>query len=291
MPNHVRMEQIKKILNPQNRPQDPLSDLRDRLVNPGQDHRGGPEQREFLQAVAENDFLTYLSSRHIGDNFVNMGLPLLPDKLQEAEFVRAPVTTAQSIWDTYRTLIPQEAASVSVWNAVTLYNVQYDRLEASYLVAASEKVSGRERIQKVLRTGKKQPIDDCVRTVFRSMGGLRRIRGNASVISDCTLSRYWWMGKVIEDTTGGQNLDESRVWEELNRYWSVIAEWAVRRLTIIANPVLMAGLISYLLVQPVPTQEHMRRLLRRIGMIFSEVSPYAWSAHEVKQMLLQGEKL
>ena len=286
-PGHERIEQVRQILNPEGRPVDPLTDLRDRLVNPSKQHRGGSAQIEFLQAVEGNALLEYLAGQGIGQEFASLGTPLLPVKLQEAEFVKAPVSTARMIRSTYRSLSLQEAASVSVWNAITLHNIQEERLEAPYLAASNDKSSGRHRIQKALRTRnrkrKQKQIDDCVRTVFRTMGGLRRIRGYVSVISDCTLSRHWWMGHTIESAA----VDDNRAWEELNRFWRVIAEYAMRRLTIIGNPVLMHGLITHRTSHPVGTQARLEEVLKRMGVLFSEVSAHSWSKNDVQDLLSQ----
>ena len=288
MDNSERINQAREVLNPKLLNPDPLSALRDQLVNQRQQHRGGKQQREFLSAVESNIFLEYLDSQKVGTKFDSLGIPLLDVKLQESEFVKPPVTTAQLIWNAFRSLSPQEASNVGVWNAITLHNIQEGRLEASYLAASSEKISGRHRMQIALKNRKRQQIDDCVRTVFRTMGGLRRIRGTVSVISDCTLSRHWWMGKVLEEICSDWPVNEDRAWEELSRHWNMIAEWAVRRLTIIASPVLMAGLVSLLLNRSISTRKEMEMVLRRVGMTFSEVSLHSWSLEEVQASLLKG---
>ena len=285
---HDYIERVRQILNPEGRSVNPLTDLRDRLVNPGQAHRGGEAQVEFLRAVEGNVLLEYLARHGVGKEFESLGTPLLPVKLQESEFVKAPVSTARMIRSTYRSLSPQAAASVNVWNAITLHNIQEDRLEAPYLAASSDKISGRHRIQKALRARnrkqKRKQVDDCVRTVFRTMGGLRRIRGYVSVISDCTLSRHWWMGHTIENAV----LDDNRAWEELNRFWGVIAEYAMQRLTIIGSPVLMHGLITHLTSHPVDTQARLEEVLKRMGVLFSEVSGHSWSRNDVQDLLFQS---
>lgn len=295
MSDRARILQARKILNPRGLQRDPLTGLRDRLVNSGMKHRGGPEQREFLEAVADNRLVDYLTRQGIGSAYADLGTPPLAAKLQEAEFVKAPVSTAQRIRATYQALTPQEASNVSVWNAITLHNISIDRMEASYLAASSERESGRARIERALRTqaekARNKAMDDCVRTAFRTMGGLMRIRGNVSVISDCTLSRYWWLGHIIENARTDLALDETRAWEELNRYWNVMSEWAVRRLTLLAAPSVMAGLIAYLTQEPAATQDAVKELMMRIGSRFSETSPYAWSADEVRRWLARSAPL
>ena len=295
MSDRARIVQARKILNPRGARRDPLTRLRDQLVNSGTEHRGGPEQREMLEAVRDNRLVDYLASQGVGSAYAELGTPSLADKLQEAEFVKAPVNTARRIRATYTALTPQEASNVSVWNAITLHNISVDRMDASYLAASNERESGRARIEKAFGKGTKdarnKAMDACVRTVFRTMGGLMRIRGNVSVISDCTLSRHWWLGHVIESARAELALDETRAWEELNRHWSVISGWAVKRLTLLAVPSVMAGLTAYLAHAPAVTTAGVEDLMKRIGSRFSETSPYAWSADEVRSWLARSAPL
>ncbi len=288
----TRIDSARQALNPRNQAKDPLTRLRNRLVNPSQEHRGGPEQVDFLAAVANNTFLDYLGTQSVGQDFAELNIPLLANKLQEGEFVKAPVNTAQRIRATFKDLTQQEASYVSVWNAVTLHNIQENRLEASYLAASSDKESGKARIQKALNHSgnsqkAKKAIDGCVRTVFRTMGGLVRIRGNVSVISDCVFSRHWWLGHVIEQARTELEFDETAAWEALNRHWSSISEWAVRRLTIVAAPTITAGLIATLIECP---KTDPRDLMQRIGVKFSDVSPYFWTATEIYDWLVHGDR-
>ena len=193
------IEQARLALNPDQLNTDPMTGLRNSLVNKNTGHRGGREQVEFLQAVADNDFLQYLGEQGVRLNFEKLETsPLntvLPFRMQETEFVRSPVSTAREIRKCYHGLTHQAASSVAVWNAITLCNIHASRIEASFLVASTNNETGYVRIKKSLKglrpsrlPGRKdtdkmrQAVDDCVRTVFRSMGGLHSIRGYTSVI-------------------------------------------------------------------------------------------------------------
>ena len=293
------IEQARRALNPQQQSRDPLDDLRRKLVRtsrqttPG--HRGGPEQVAFLEAVAENRFLEYLRAQNVNIDFSQLrSAPLnatLPEQLEESEFVKPPVSTARKIRDCYSSLTPAAAASVAVWNVISLHNIQSGRLDASFLAADNERTGGRARIQAALcghypeqaddDAPSRTVIDRCVRTVFRRMGGLYHIRGSASVISDCTLSRHWWMGYFTERAIRELALYTDDVWDTLNPHWGQMAEFAVRRLTILANPALMVGLIAHLLYRPAGTNRELEELLRSIGREFSTVDLHAWSAAQI----------
>ncbi len=299
-------------LNPERKNPDPLSALRNRLVFKGSQrhiHPGDPlfpEYIAFLESIRDNRFLQYLHDKEMHFDFATLeSTPLsvtLPDRLTESQFVGAPVSTTRTVRECYRDLSPQAASSVAVWNAITLHNIAEGRLKESFLAADSGKEPGHVRIQNALkgvrrnrkresakeREKKRRAADGCVRTAFRSMGGLHTsIRGSASVISDCTLSRLWWMGKIVEETSSDLELgiDEMDAWYALNPKWPIIAEWAVKKLTILANPSLMRGLVAHLSECPLQTQKQLRYLLRHIGQEFSTVDLHAWTAAEVRDHL------
>ena len=278
---HERVDRAREVLNPDARAPDPLSNLRNKLVRPEMQDRGGPAQVVFLQAVERNALLEYLENVSVGQEFASLGTPLLPFGLRESEFAKAPVATARAIRSAYRCLSPPEAASVSVWNVITLHNIQAGRLQAPYLAVSSDRITGMDRIRKALSERDEKQIDDCVRTVFRTMGGLHRIRGNVSVISDCTLARYWWIGRVLEIS----GMDEDRAWKALDRHWREIAQWAMRRLTVIGNPVLMRVLVAHITRHPVDTNAQMRTILKRISRRVDEVSVHSWSEGEVRALV------
>ncbi len=310
------IKEARLALNPERREQDPLSALRDRLVFLGSQKHIHPSDPlfhsyiAFLQSVHDNQFLRFLQENQVSINFTSLkSSPLtviLPDKLMESQFVDATVSTTRTVRECYRELSPQAASSVAVWNAITLHNVAEGRLKASYLAANSGKEPGHLRIQKALngvrrnrkRTSKKEhekkrkAVDNCVRTVFRSMGGLHSIRGSASVISNCNLSRLWWMGKIVEDSIADKELriSDEDAWYALNPGWPVIAEWAVRKLVLLANPYLMRGLVAHLIENPVSTQQQLKVLLRRTGEEFSTVDLHAWTAAKVRDRLREVRK-
>ena len=304
------IEQAQLALNPNGLRHDPLTQLRNALVNKNKGHRGGPEQIEFLEAVADNSFLEYLRRQDIEIDFDQLkDAPLnavLPFRMQESEFVRPPMATAIDIRNCYLGLSHQAASNVAVWNVITLCNIHASRIESSFLAATSNNETGFSRIHGALKgldprnlwggkkslgeeesSKRKQAVDDCVRTVFRSMGGLQSIRGHTSVINDCNLSRVWWMGQLVEEVCSDQDLSLGLdvAWSALNPHWANIAEYVIRRLTILSKPPLTSGLIAHLVEKPVRTNAELDTLLRRIGQEFSTVDLHAWTAAEVRDHL------
>ena len=309
------IEQARAALNPYRLTRDPLTELRNSLVNKGKDHRGGSAQVEFLDAVADDRFLKYLQTQDVEVDIEQLkDAPLnsvLPVRLQEAEFVRPPMATAMDMRRCYLDLSHQAASSVEVWNAITLCNIQASRIEASFLAASNSMETGYARIHVALKgldpknflgqnrsvtaeetAKRKQAVDDCVRTVFRSMGGLQSIRGHTSVINDCNLSRVWWMGRLVDEACRDQKmaLNEEQAWSAINPYWAQIAEYVIRRLTILTKPTLTTGLIAHLTTFPISTAGEMEDLLRRIGQEFSTVDLHAWTAAEVRDHLREMRK-
>ena len=308
------IEQARLVLNPGGHRPDPLTELRYSLVNKGMDHRGGPEQVAFLQAVVDNRFLEYLAGQEVALDFGQLKTAplnsLLPFRMQENEFTRPPLSTARAIRECYHALTPQAASNVAVWDVITLHNIHAAKLDASFLAARGGNRTGKARIQEALKNlhpkniiGRKRAVDkkeavkrnkavdDCVRAVFLSMGGLHHIRGHTSVINNCNLSRIWWMGQLVEDASREPGLlDADAALEALNPRWSTIAEYVIRRLTILAKPPLTSGLIAHLIEFPVRTGDELENLLQRTGQEFSTVDLHAWTAAEVRDHLREMRK-
>ena len=274
-----------------------------RLVNADASkvQRGGHDQVEFLNIVLENRLLEYLSGEGVDIGFERLTDPVfasLPWPMEETQFIKAPVSTARDIRCHYRALTPQAASSIAVWNAITLRNIEAGNIEASFLATRYNSKSGAQRIHEALNSEKRNavknnPIDRCVRGVFLSMGGLQRFRGSVSVIGDCNLSRLWWMGYFIERACADRELtlNEDVAREVLNPCWSEIAEFAIRRLTIVGSPSLMAGLIAHLHDSSVRyKRKDMLSFLRRVGQEFSTVNLHAWTATEVRDHLREMRK-
>ena len=149
------IEQASCALNPKQLKRDPLTVLRDSLVNKGMGHRGGPEQVAFIEAVADNRFLEYLVGQDVVVDFEQLETPplnaVLPFRMQESEFTRPPLSTARAIRACYQDLTPQAASNVAVWNVITFRNIHERRIDSSYLAATGGQQTGQARIQDALK--------------------------------------------------------------------------------------------------------------------------------------------
>ena len=186
--------------------------------------RGGEVQREFLETVRNDEgskFVEIVGSitTHEGED-----LSLLQFPFSEGEFVNPPFQTEKRMYQIWSDLSPAEASSSSFWAHVTIQHLKFQRIWPSYLACSgSSGKSGQERIERALKSNDEERakyIDDCVRTIFRQMGGLPEIRGNRSVFVDCPLARGWWRQYLVsraakcksnlKDTTVGRVVRESK---------------------------------------------------------------------------------
>ena len=95
------------------------------------------------------------------------------------------------------------------------------------------------------------------------------------------------MGQLVEEACLDQELalNEEDAWEALNPQWRLIAEYVIKKLTILAKRPLTSGLIAHLIEFPVRTGDELECLLKRTGQEFSTVDLHAWTAAEVRDRL------
>lgn len=190
--------------------------------------RGGPEQRDFLNAVRDDgEFLRVVRSEVITKG--SEDLLLCPDALTESEFKQPPATTEAGLYGAWSNLTPRIACRTTFWANLTCCHIESGRIHATYLAAnGGPGAGGAERIDRVLHEegdNAANQIDRCVRTVFRRLGGLPEARGNKSVYVDCPLARAWWRERLVNEVSRGEPdcaedvRDVTRVnqtyWEEL----------------------------------------------------------------------------
>ena len=163
--------------------------------------KGGREQRDFLESVRDDEGSGFLE--RVGRIPVTEGEELRPlgISLSENEFVNPPFQTEERMYQRWGKLTPDVASSSAFWAYVTIQHLKLGKVWASYLASSGNgNQSGQERIERALEsredTGAKQ-MDDCVRTIFRQMGGLPEVRGNRSVFVDCPLARGWWRQRLV----------------------------------------------------------------------------------------------
>ena len=190
--------------------------------------KGGREQRDFLQAVRDDEKFLQV----IRNGIATQGSrepSLCPDHLTESEFKQPPASTEVALYNAWSSLSPRVACRTTFWASLTCRHIENGLVQAAYLAAnGGPGAGGAERIDRVLQAegeSAAKAIDNCVRTVLRRMGGLPEARGNKSVYVDCPLARAWWRERLVAEVTehhpdrGDDVRDVTRVnqtyWEEL----------------------------------------------------------------------------
>ena len=202
--------------------------------------KGGPQQRSFLQSVrSDEEFL-----RVVGEQIVVRGSlepKLCPAPLTENEFKQPPSTTEQKLYNAWSGLTPRVACRTTFWANLTFRHVEDGRIEAAYLAANGQALSGVERIDRVLQgngDGAATAIDRCVRTVLRRLGGLPEARGNKSVYVDCPFGRAWWRERLVGEVSNGDHdlADKVREVTRVNQtYWERLVVLVVSRNSVLGS--------------------------------------------------------
>ena len=163
-------------------------------------HKGGKIQRSFLESVRNEEGAGFVElvgriPTHEGKNLQLLAIPL-----SEGEFVNPPFKTEERMYRLWNDLTPAEASSSAFWAQATIQHLKHQRIRPSYLVGRGGSEKGQERIERALEStdgDREKQVDDCVRTIFRQMGGLPEVRGNRSVFVDCPLARGWWRQRLV----------------------------------------------------------------------------------------------
>ena len=214
-----------------------LSRFRRRLLRT----KGGPEQRQFLLAVRnDEEFLRVIRN---GVNTRGSTKPTLcPERLTESEFKQPPANTETDLYDAWSSLTPRVACRTTFWANLTFRHIEEGRIRASFLAAnAGPGATGAERIDRVLQSegeNAAKPIDSCVRTVLRRLGGLPEARGNKSVYVDCPFARAWWRERLVSEVSHGDP-DLAEKVREVTRvnqtYWEELVVLVVSRNSILGS--------------------------------------------------------
>ena len=176
--------------------------------------KGGSEQVEFLQAVMDSDsFIEYVESRV--ESTGGIQADQFPGPLTEFSFKEMTHDQEHTAYTSWAALPPRVACRVSFWGKTTFEHVRIGKIPDSSWLAmngGTRHESGAERIELALAygdEGRDAAIDNCVRTVFRRMSGLQRVRGNKSVYVNPTFGRAWWRARIV-DRVAARHGAESR---------------------------------------------------------------------------------
>lgn len=197
--------------------------------------RGGLEQREFLSAVRDDEkFLQVIRSEIVMHGSGNVAL--CPEPLTESEFKQPPASTEAALYKAWSTVTPRIACRTTFWANVTRRHIEAGQFKSAYLAANGGTLGGgAARIDRLLQEsgdGAAGPIDLCVRTVLRRLGGLPEARGNKSVYVDCPLARAWWRERLVQEVSKGDQecAEEVREVTRVNQtYWEQLVVLVVSR--------------------------------------------------------------
>ena len=197
--------------------------------------KGGPLQRQFLEAVRKNQhFLDYIRSDISTEG--SYELPLSPDPMTEDEFKAPPGDTETRLYESWSQLTPRIACRSTFWANFTCRHIEAQKIDAVYLAANGGNMSGgAERIDRALmETGDTQPkmMDSAVRTVLRRLGGIPGVRGNRSVYVDCPFARAWWRERLVNQTAQGDTRLAVQVRQVIRihqTYWEKLIDRIVSR--------------------------------------------------------------
>ena len=197
--------------------------------------KGGPLQRDFLEAVRNNqNFLEYIRSEIPTEG--SYELPLSPDPMTEAEFKAPPSDTETKLYESWSELTPRIACRSTFWANLTCRHIEAQKIDSVYLASNGGNLSGgAQRIDRALMdSGDEQPklMDGTVRTILRRIGGIPEVRGNRSVYVDCPFARAWWRERLVEQTAQGDTSLAAQVRKVIRihqTYWEKLIDRIVSR--------------------------------------------------------------
>ena len=218
--------------------------------------KGGDRQREFLEALKDNDsFVAWIESEVPANE--GRKLPTFDGPLTEASFKELTADQEARMYDLWREAPPRTACRPSFWASVTLEHIREGKITEATWLAANGGVTetGEERIDRALAAktddaGNKL-VDDCVRTALRRMSGLPAARGNRSVFVNPTFGRAWWRERIVaailqrDDVVAGrQSLLE--VVRRNQQYWENLVRMIVSQGSVFGTNDIQAALINTL---------------------------------------------
>lgn len=231
------------------------------------------KQKNLAELAIDTDsrgFIAYFKNRCKTQDTENK-LPHFAESspLTENEFANPPQDTEESIFNSLRSLSRRWASSNAFWTSYHLVMIETGLIEPNYLANRQASQSGRARIEKALGSQDKKPLDDCIRTILRRIGGLPEVRGYTSVFQDCRTSRAWWRGYFANEVHKELGTDRDKIWKVLrtNMIWEQITGHVVERLTVLGDGKILIPLLACLAdMDPIPNDRAtIQDFLRRIG--------------------------
>lgn len=249
-----------------------LSKVRGDLIKSPDEDLRRQKQKEFAELAMDSNvgrFVDYFKFHCKTEPLERNGISCPERPFTEAEFSDPPQDTEQTVFKALRNLPQRLACSPAFWASYHLGIIESDIIKPSYMAKGQIGKSGQGRIEKALGSYGKKPLDDCVRTILRRMGGLPEARGSVSVFQDCRTARAWWRGFFADEVCRELGTDEDKVWKALrtNQVWEQLTGYVVQKLTVLGDTRIRIPLIAYVAdTDPVPNdRETIQNILNRIG--------------------------
>lgn len=201
-------------------------------------------QKELRKAVSEGpDSLGAYLRKQLGlTDSHPINAPTLDRRLTPQEFVNPPVELEMELGAEWREEItPRHAAMPHFWLLCHIKWIEQGKLGDSG-----------NQLNEALRSGPRRGnvLESETRNFLRRTAGIF-VRGNTSVLSDCTLSRAWWRHRLATDVarvTEDEMLQKPahQVLHRSGPGWETLVMLSLKRITAITQPAARAAIIVYL---------------------------------------------
>lgn len=257
-----------------------LSKLRSDLIGKSSDENGLrlKRQKELADSAIDPDsrkFINYFKSHCKTETLAQWGNDSTPPprnrRLTESELFEPPQDTEEAVFNSLRNLPQRLASYPAFWTSYHLDMIESGLVEPSYFAKVQISETGQARTEKALAlvSVDEKPLDRCVRTILRRMGGLPEARGSVSVFQDCRTARSWWRGLFVDEVCGELGTDRDRAWKVLrtNQIWEQLTGYVVQKLTVLGDKRIRIALIAYFAeMDSVPNErDKVQDILNRIG--------------------------
>ena len=165
-----------------------------------------------------------------------------------------------------------EAIDPAIWGVLTLREIKENGLKPSWLLVPPVEIMSidegllkveneKEKIKDSLIKGKNvekvdKILDDLVRRVLRKWTGPRGLRtAGRALYSDCPLAAAWWLGKIVNDIFGDEDVkisvssvpsvsvDKKACASILLKKWRYVADSLVAQFTFLCERDILAGVV------------------------------------------------
>ncbi len=229
--------------------------------------RGGEKQRAFLRIAMgdEAEFCRIVRSWGLRQGKTP---PVMDTPLSERELSDPPWSTERVIATTWADLPVNLAARPETWTRIHVEMIERGLIRSSYLAASGNGESGKGLIARALKGDDPQPVDACVRTVLRHLGGVIEARANRTAFLDCPLARAWWRHRYAKEAHkcfGRRRVEDLSAALRPAFRWEALVEAMVSKLTVIGDSAIRPALAQCLADGAGGTSREVADLLGWIG--------------------------